>query len=204
MAIKAPLYKNSRTTQKSVSIYVDQSMADFLRKKGNLMDDKFMRSVEKGMKKGMVAGVSAIKSEMGSMRAVATGFMRKTVSAEIIAHKLGRTPEIVGMFGTKAWYDILVHEGLGYHSSGGGKVPAKYQPTAEQLAIVEPDAKTRRQYYKKSPRIPRPFLKIGLKKALPSVVEAIRKGIEEGIGVGKAGRPSIDMRTVMGGGRIYG
>ena len=203
MAVAA-LFKNSRATQKSVSVYVDQSMADFLRKKGNLMDDKFMRKVEKGMKKGMVAGVNSIKAEMGSMRAVATGFMRKTVSAEIIAHKLGRTPEIVGMFGTKAWYDILVHEGLGYHSSGGGKVPAKYAPTSEQLAIVEPDAKTRRQYYKKSPRIPRPFLKLGVKRALPAIVAAIRDGIKEGVGTGKIGKPSIDMRTVVGGGRIYG
>jgi hypothetical protein len=200
--MKAPLFKNSKGLQRDVKILVDASFAEFLRKKGNLMDHSFVSAVERGMKKGMALGVGIIRSEMGSMNAVATGFMRKTVGAELVAVKYGREPEIMGVFGTKAWYDILVHEGLGYHSSSGkGRVPSKYKPSPEQLAIVEPDAKARRAYYKPSPRRPRPFLKTGVQKALPVMVKAITTGIIEGLGRKRMslGKPNIDMTYVLGG-----
>lgn len=111
--------------------------------------------------------------------AVAVGFMKKTVK---VTHsfKDSQGDEVFKIVaGTDAWYDILVHEGLGRHSPvEGATIPEQYKPSATQKNILVPawDSPERLFYYKKSPKKPRPFLRDGLAAALPQVGKMIGRG----------------------------
>jgi hypothetical protein len=172
-----PLYGKGRTLQAEATCLIDDSFLNFF-KVPPLKNYSFIANVDKGFRRAAVIGVQSVKNEIGSMRAVATGFMRSTVVASVRTYP-GKKVLIEANIGTSAWYDILVHEGLGRH--GSGKIPDKYKPTPFQLAIVEPDAKTRMKYYKPSPKIPRPFLTIGIKKVSSAMNNEVRKGILSGL-----------------------
>jgi hypothetical protein len=195
-------FKAPRFTQKSVSIKINKGFANFLT--GNPFKNKpFIDKVSKGFAKAMIIGANSVKGQMQIMNAVATGFMRKSI-VTIIEANPNKTPMIKATIGTKAWYDILVHEGLGRHG-GQRTIPVKYRPTAAQLAIVEPDQETRKKYYKASPRVPRPFLTTGIKLVKTpmknEIYSSIRSAIKE-LGLGSRNTPTIDLKSVLGGGRF--
>jgi len=192
-----------RTIQADATILLDDGFYNFFRV--NPLDrPAFIKPVEKGFRRAAVTGVNSIKNRITSMKAVATGFMRKTVGASVRVNP-NRNPRIQLTFGTSAWYDILVHEGLGRHSRSGGEIPPQYLPSELQKAIIEPnDFKTRLKYFKRSPKIPRPFLTEGIKAAQTSMNADINNGIKAGLAAigSKRGVPKHKFQEVLQSGGI--
>jgi hypothetical protein len=204
----SPYLSRGYTAQKDAQIKIDDGFLEFFRvpiikRKG------FLREVERGMRRAAVAGANSVKDQIQVMNAVAFGFMRKSVTYSMKTKTDGEFL-ITGKIGTKAWYDILVHEGLGRHG-GSRSVPSEYRPTAAQLAIVDPDWETRNKpenrarYWKPSPKTPRPFLTTGIKKAKnkmkSEVMSGIRKGLKTFKGKGK-GTPRHDISALFLGGKF--
>lgn len=195
-------FKRVRTRQKDVSLYIDDNFLNFL-KINPLRNKRMVREVERHFKRAGVEAVESVKSRITMMNAVATGFMRRTVGFFIDVNA-NKNPMINMTIGTKAWYDILVHEGLGYHGRSKS-LPAKYLPTDEQRAIVEPDLEIRKEFYKRSPKVPRPFLTDGIKSAKSNIVNEIEAGLKSGFrifGKRKSSIPKHDIRKLSFGGTI--
>ncbi len=193
-------FKSPRLNQKSVQILINRGFANLL-KKDALSSKGALVKLSRGLSKAMLIGANSVKSQMQMMNAVATGFMRKNIVSTVKVNYNSKI-KVEGTIGTKAWYDILVHEGLGVHG-GQRTIPAKYRPSKAQLAIIEPDAKTRKKYYKRSPKVPRPFLTLGIKAAKSEMKEEIFKSMR-GIlkEIGGKGAINIDLKSVLGGGRF--
>lgn len=197
------MFKRGYTAQKKAGLYIDAAFVDFIKQKNPMASAATIRDLRQAFKRGLVIGAVSIKDQIQMMSAVATGFMRKSVTYDMIVNVSGGKFYMEGRFGTKAWYDILVHEGLGRHG-GQSTIPSEYAPTQEQLAIVEPDAETRKRYYKPSPKRPRPFLVRGVDVSKGKMMNAWKKGLMKALSrmKGKGGSPSINIQTVLGGGTI--
>ena len=166
------LYKNSKATQKGVDIIISDGWLAFM--KGDFHKNaEFWKIVDKYFRKAMVLVENQIRANATAMSAVATGFMRAHTASRVVVDMGKKTP-IMAEVGTMAWYDILIEKGLGRHSATG-VVPAKYHPTAEQLAIV-PTSKQSKAYWKKSPKVPRPFITMAAKQTRSQVVKMISQG----------------------------
>lgn len=198
-----PVFGRGYTAQKGARILIDDNFVNFF-KVNPLKKRAFMREVERGFRRAAVVGANAIKTQISSMRAVAAGFMRKSVTYEVDVNS-ERKQMIILTFGTKAWYDILVHEGLGRHG-GQRTIPAQYKPTPEQLAIVEPSPEERMRLpiWKPSPKGPRPFLILGIRRAKKGIRSEIVAGMIRGIKAmkGKGATPKHDISVLLGGGRF--
>lgn len=203
-----PFIRRKYTRQKDAQILIDSNFKNFF-KVPILKRKVFLREVDRGMRRALLAGANSVKDQIQVMNAVAFGFLRKSVTYEMeLTTKGGFLAK--GRIGTKAWYDILVHEGLGRHG-GQRSVPSQYQPTDAQLAIVEPSWEVRNapdnraKYWKKSPQRPRPFLTLGIKrvkdKMKQEVMAGIRRGIKASGGKGR-GVPRFDISEILFGGKF--
>jgi len=171
-------------------------MLKFL-KQNKEMTPLFWSIVEKYFKRAMVIVENRTKIYISSMHAVATGYMRKNIVAVVKVNAKKRVP-IEAILGTKAYYDILVHEGLGRHSPTG-ELPANFQegPVVPSLAV-------RKKYWKPSPKVPRPFFKYAIRDTRTMVTDIIRAGFREAskkyLGTYGAGsKPRHKLSAVMGG-----
>lgn len=197
------MFGPGRTTQAGIEVFVDDSFYRFF--KVPITSNKpFMSIITKAFKKAGVAAVRSVKNKITSMNAVATGFMRKTVVAGVRV-KYGKnikTP-IEMTVGTAAWYDILVHEGLGVHG-GYRTIPAQYRPTEFQKAIVEPSPEERKEYYKRSPKVPRPFLTEGIRDAQGVIASEISKGFSTALSSlgSQRGVPRHKIESILGTGGL--
>jgi hypothetical protein len=196
------------TSQKAAQILIDDNFLNFFRVPV-LYRKSFLRKVERGLRRAAAAGAESVKQQIQTMNAIGFGFMRDSVTYEMETVTSGEYL-IKGAIGTRAWYDVLVHEGLGRHG-GSREVPSKYKPSAEQLAIVEPDWETRndpenrKKYWKKSPKTPRPFLTEGIKKAKTRMKVEYMGGLRDAMGeLGSraGGTPKHDISAVLFGGKI--
>lgn len=191
-----------RTLKAHVQVLVDDAWVNFF-KKDPTRQPNFVRTVKKGFEDAMLIGIRSVKSQITMLNAVGTGFMRKSVRASVEA-KPGGKPTIKAVIGTQAWYDILVHEGLGRHAPGSIQpVPARYRPTREQLDIVDAfmTYEKRKAYFKRSPKIPRPFLYSGIMAARAQMTRQINDGMKNGIRVlgSRRGIPRHNIKEVLGG-----
>lgn len=199
MARLRPRFASPRFAQKQADILIDDGFLRLLTK-DPLQSPAVFRIIDKAFRKAAVKGANSIKTHITGMGAVATGFMRKSVTFSVEANRR-KKPQIQATFGTKAWYDILVHEGLGRHG-GQRTIPIKYHPTEEQLAIIEPSPEERLSFYKPSPRVPRPFLTRGIKAVRSDIANTISTGVKKAMRkVGSArGTPRHSLKTVSFGG----
>lgn len=169
MAKSRVMYKATPYTSKNVEIFMTESLVRFLRLTNQHL---FMKEMLVAMQKADVLVMNTAKSEIQSMNAVYSGFLRNNLVSWIdkISNNAIDKP-IVSYLGTRAWYDILVHKGLGIHANPRQKIPAQYMPTMEQLAIVpsfkEKLAAVGVKHSKTSG--PRPFYTNALKKAFPKI-----------------------------------
>jgi hypothetical protein len=162
------LFKATRIRQKDVGfqVLVDDGWKAVM--SGNMLKDtQFWREVERGYKRAAVVVVKAVRRNIQASNAVATGFMRNNIISNVDVVWTGEVPDVVLKIGTMAWYDILVHEGLGRHSPTGN-IPERYVPTEEQKAIV-PTIQDSGKYWKPSPKVPRPFLKLAIQQTKGTV-----------------------------------
>lgn len=203
----SPIFKAPRFAQKGASFLIDDNLYRLL-KKNPLETRKFINEVDHGAKRGLVIVANSVKRQMQMMNAVATGFMRKTITYEYEAGAKKKGVILKYVLGTKAWYDILVHEGLGLHG-GQRTIPAKYRPSEMQKSIVEPSPAVRmskefkEKYWKPSPKVPRPFLVKGVKAARSSLMKETNVGIRKAfktLAVRGGSIPKHDVRTALGGG----
>ena len=186
-------------------ILVDDGFKDLFTK-NPLRQPRVFREVERGYKRAAVIGLKAIASQITSSGAVGYGFMRKSLTSTIVVKPRARKHQILLTFGTQAWYDILVHEGLGRHG-GSRKVPYQYKPTPAQIAIIEPSVEDRladKQSWNKSPGYPRPFLTIGLLNAKSAMNISIADGVKKGMGVSTRakGIPKYDLVKLLNAGSV--
>jgi len=180
---KAPImYKSKRYTGKNVEVLISESLIRFLRVTGNHL---FLKEVYKGMQRSLVILMNETKKNIQSMKAVYSGFLRSNIISwmEANPNPAGR---IKGFVATRAWYDILIHEGLGIHANPPQKdYPSQYRPTAQQLAIV-PTWASKMDLMKGVKRKgagagPRPFLRNAVESASIRIVEELGKGAFLGI-----------------------
>lgn len=193
------LFTNPRARQKDslFTVQVDDAWKSYMNL-GPTASAKFLKKMEHAFRKAMVLVVVKARRNLTSSNALATGFMRNTVISSITVKDFFPRMEVLSTVGTKAWYDILVHEGLGRHSPSG-KMPAKYKPTAEQLAIVPASS---RAYWKRSPKKPRPFLTDAVRSTRRSIGKIINDGMKDAfksLGA-KPGKPIHDITTILNAG----
>lgn len=176
-------YKAKRYIQADIQVLADDGFIEKI-VKGKLKSFpsiKYWKVVERHIKKAMLIVVNKTKSNLTTMNAVATGFMRNNIVA-VVNVTGGRSP-ISAVIGTRAWYDILVHEGLGRHAPGGGKksLPAKYKPTEAQKAIIPHTLKEVKAagLWKRGIKGPRPFLREAVEQTKSAVNAMIAQGIKE-------------------------
>lgn len=197
----ARLFRSTPTRQKQVEV---KFLVDEVWKEAMNMNSKdlakYMSIVERHYRRAMVVVAEKVKANISMMNAVATGFMRSHVVTSITVNMNFPNPSIVGKVGTQAWYDILVHEGLGRH--GSGEIPAEYLPTPEQLAIV-PTIAASSSYWKPSPKIPRPFIREAIKQTRSQVTEILKRGFKEATimyitkGKKRGGKPTFNILGVL-------
>jgi hypothetical protein len=192
------MFKQKACVQSDINFLVDDGIIRLA--KGEFFDEEFWRIVAKYVKRAMVIVVNQVKSNITMMNAVATGFMRAHIVSTVRVDMGSRTP-IVARVGTQAWYDILIHEGLGRHSPSK-KIPEKYKPTPAQTAIVPPSDKA---YWKPSPMVPRPFLKNAISQTRTAVAALFAEGFKQAAaktGI-KRGKPRHRLEHVLfSGGRL--
>jgi hypothetical protein len=171
------MFPTRRYIQADVKILADDGYLNFMKrlKKKDIPSKKYWDVVSRYVKKAILIVINQTKSNIQTMNAVATGFMRNNIVSTVNIQS-GKTP-IVAVIGTKAWYDILVHEGLGRHSPGN-VMPKKYLPTPAQKAII-PAFGEAKKYWKKSPKIPRPFLMFAIQSTKVAVAKMIAQGCRE-------------------------
>ena len=209
MASRPVLFGRTPTRQKAAQILIDDSFVKFM--KGNPLKQKaFFKEVDRHFRRALVIGAESVKRQISAMRAIGSGFMRNSVIFTMEANA-DKNPMIQGKIGTMAWYDILVHKGLGRH--GGSKtIPSEYRPSEAQKAIIEPDEETRmsedfrKLYWKESQGIPRPFLTIGINNAKKAMAKEVMAGVRKGMkalrGSGRGGIPKHDISEVLFGGTL--
>jgi len=189
------IYPNIKYKKDSVQIYISDSLIRFFRlTKNNLM----LKELYKSLAISDTIVVNQMKSEITNMRAVWSGFMRSSLTSWI---EINQNPygTIDSYIGTKAWYDILVHEGLGLHSSSGNyeNVPAEFLPTSAQLSIAPSWADVKDANSKKEKiKGPRRFMTNALKKSTVSVIREISKGYYKGLRNISAGSLGMPRRTL--------
>jgi hypothetical protein len=171
---RAVKYGSPSFRQKDVGIFVDNGFKKFL-KSAKGFKKEFWVVVERYFKKAVVILEERIKRNITSMNAVATGYMRKSIKGYVKINSGARTP-ITAVIGTKAWYDILVHEGLGRHSPSG-----KQPPGGIIMGPIVPSMAIRRKYWKPSPKVPRPFLKNAVKESKGAVKDMINQGFKAAV-----------------------
>lgn len=175
-----PLYGSKRYIQRDIQVFRSANLEKHINelRSNKFPSIKYWKIVERYIKKAMLIVVNRAKTNIQTMNAVATGFMRNSI-VSVVNVRYGKTP-ILAKIGTKAWYDILVHEGLGRHSPSG-KIPDKYRPTPEQLAIIPHSISKefQKEYWKHSPKRPRPFLKMAIQQTKGAVRSMINKGLKE-------------------------
>jgi hypothetical protein len=202
--VARPLYRAKRYIQADIQVYADDGfMERIMRGKiKSFPSIKYWKIVERYIKKAMLIVVNKTKSNIHMMNAVATGFMRNNI-VSVVNVKGGKTP-ITAVIGTRAWYDILVHEGLGRHSPSG-RIPSKYKPTEAQKAIIPHSLEEVKKagLWKSSPKVPRPFLRLAVEQTKTAVHEMIKQGIRaankaEGA---KRGTPRNVTKFVLGSAR---
>lgn len=172
----ALLYKSPRYTQGGVDITIDDGWMNFM--KGSFYRNAdFWQEVDKYLRRAMVLVANRAQANINAMQAVATGFMRAHIVTQVKIDMGSSTP-LKAVLGTQAWYDILIEKGLGRHSPTG-EMPAKYKPTAAQLAIV-PSAAASKPYWKRSPKVPRPFLSNAVKQTRVAFKKLVMEGFKAG------------------------
>lgn len=159
-------------------------------------NQQYWRTVSRYFQKAILIVVNRTKSNLQIMNAVATGFMRSNIVSTVNV-RYGKIP-ITAVIGTRAWYDILVHEGLGRHSPSG-KMPDKYKPTPAQLAIIphKMNKQFQKQYWKKSPKKPRPFLRDAINQTKSAVASMINQGFKEANKTIKGSSTMINVTKVV-------
>ena len=167
---KRVLHTSKRYFQSSVDFLIDDGLLPFTKAKFKL-SKVFWNIVERYFKRAMVIVANKARTNLTSMRAVATGFMRANIVTVVSVNMSSPVP-IEAKVGTMAWYDILVEKGLGPHSPSG-YFPAKYKPTPEQLAIVPVADKG---FWKPSTKKPRPFLSNAIRSTRKQVVDIFKEG----------------------------
>lgn len=192
------LFKSNKFKQKDAlfQFLVDDAWRSYMIL-GHKISEKITKRVEIGYRRAAQYLANRVKANIHSSNAVATGFMRNSVVVKIEVSSFFPKIKAKIIVGTNAWYDILVHEGLGRHSPSG-KIPAKYRPTPEQLAIV-PTSVDSAPFWKPSPKKPRPFMKIALmqsKNKMKKIVFEEIKDAYRNIG-GRPGNPKHDITTIL-------
>jgi hypothetical protein len=176
------MFKATPYTGKHVDIYLSESMVRFFRMAKSHL---FLKEMLVAMKNANVTVLNEAKSQIQQMEAVYSGFMRNNLISwiENLSYNAMREP-LVSYQGTRAWYDVLVHEGLGVHASPAQKIPDKYKPSMEQLAIV-PSFKekimTIGRGKHKGIKGPRPFYTIALKNSFAKINLQLANGFMKGI-----------------------
>jgi len=172
--IRAPRYG-----QKHVEILVSDSWLKFLK----LHKQKtYWNGLMKGMKNATAATMNEVKSKMVSMDTVYSGFMRANMVAWIDTSKYKSGKELYSYIGTRAWYDVIVHEGYGIHGRPKNEIPSKYLPSEYELSIAPKWEDSRRLgKHKGSGRGPRPFMTQGIISAKQKIFGELSKGVVTGI-----------------------
>jgi len=196
------LYQTPRSFgQKHVQVLMSKRLSKFLKLH---KQPKFVTIMINGLKKASANTMNEVKRQITVMDAVYSGFMRSSIQASI-----ANNPDSKGIWyshiGTKAWYDILVHEGLGIHHSPPQALPANYRPSAAQVAAAPSYAEVRKALGRVGPkrrgRGPRPFLTVALKNTgkenIKIVSDAFKRSIAEVV-LMENDVPTIPMNEVLG------
>lgn len=183
MAKTNVIFKARRFTGKDVQLLISDSFIRFLRL---TKQHQYVKEVLKGMQRSDVILMNETKKQIQSMKAVWTGFMRNSLFAFIDASdkNLGFVSgKIDSYVATKAWYDILVHEGLGLHSAGGRQpIPPQYAPTMAQQNIAPSWGVAKQAGKKKSgQKGPRPFMSSALVNSSRKIFVELGEGVIKGI-----------------------
>lgn len=180
---KVVAFKSKRYTSKGVQVYISESLVRFFR---ITRQHAFMKEILNSMQKSVSTVQNETKNQIQSMGAVYSGFLRSNIVGWVDANPSLTEKKVEGYIATKAWYDVLVHMGLGIHASPPSKeIPPQYQPTSEQLAAVPSwevkrslmKGKTKRGGKKGS----RPFLKLAIENTSLKVLDNLSEGTIKGI-----------------------
>lgn len=178
---KPVMYAKQKYSGKHVEVYITEGLVRFLRLTKNHW---FMKEMLKGIQKSTVVLMNEMSSQLSKMNAVYSGFMRSHLYGYVMPVG-GATinNQIYGQVGTDAWYDVLVHEGLGIHHQPKQKIPSEFRPTAEQIAMVPSFAEKKRQmgYVKHSPQTPRPFITEAFESRQVQVLEILGNSVAMGL-----------------------
>lgn len=182
MARPGSIYPAKRYTGKDVQMLISDSFISFLRL---TKQHQFTKEVFKGMQKSDVVLMNEVKRQIHSMNAVWSGFLRSSLHAWIDASdkNIGfASGQIVSYVATSAWYDILVHEGLGIHSNGGSSsIPHKYLPSAAQKAIAPEWEDVKHIKKNNITKGPRPFMSNALVNSSRKIFMELGDGVRRGI-----------------------
>lgn len=188
-------YGTSSYRQKDVGVFIDNGILTFLRTKKE-MTPLFWNIVEGYFRKAMQVVGEKVRTNITSMNAVGSGYMRKNIVTTVTVKARAAIP-IKAEVGTRAWYDILVEKGWGRHSPTG-YMPANIKSTG----IVPPSAAIRRKYWKRSPKVPRPFIGDAVKSTRTVVTALFKEGFRQAsikyLGANKA-KPKHNLNKVLGG-----
>lgn len=169
------MFRASPARQYGVDILISDGWLEFMKGDFN-KNAEFWRTVDRYFRRAMVAVENQMRRNAIAMGAVATGFMRSNTASRVEVN-VGKPIPIEAVVGTMAWYDILIEKGLGRHSPTG-RFPAKYKPTAEQLAII-PTRGFEKLYWKPSPKVPRPFMSMAVKQTRTTVTKLFSEGFSK-------------------------
>lgn len=185
LPFKRGVYKSA-----DVGIFIDDAMIRFLR----LTDQhSYHKELIKGLGRATIFLMNESKRKIREMKLVYTGFMASNIISWMDP-RFDVKGNINSYVATKAWYDVLVHEGLGIHANPPkDSIPARFRPTAEQLAVAAPQIAAYRSMrgrkHKGIGRGPRPFLREAVTASRAKILDEI------GIGFTKALRASIGSST---------
>jgi len=194
MAGRTPLlYKNKRYTGKDVQMFFSESMIRFFRLH---KEHWFLKEWYKGVATCDILIMNEAKKRIQSMKAIYSGFLRSNL-VSWINPTWGPFKKIDSFVGTRAWYDILVHEGYGvHHQPPERKIPAQFKPTAEQLAIVPAWANIKARKNKRGGAGARPFLREALSANVDRFAVIMGDSAVRGIRNNIGGQMGIPRKTL--------
>ena len=180
--IKVP-YKSKKYTASNVEVLISDSVVRFLRITG---DSTYAKEIYKGMQKSTAVVMEQMRKQIQAMGAVYSGFLRANVVGFVAPTPYDVYGTVESYIGTKAYYDIYIHEGLGRFSpSGKDPIPTQYEPTAEQLAVVPSWAEKKRltgkKYFIDTKRGPRPFATTALMNSYSEVLDIMGDSVVKAI-----------------------
>jgi hypothetical protein len=193
---KPVMFAKQKYNTKHVEVYITQGLVNFLRLTRNHW---FIKEMLKGVQKSTVVLMNEMSSQLSKMNAVYSGFMRSHMYGYVMpVGGASINNQIYGQVGTDAWYDVLVHEGLGIHHKPKQAIPSEFRPSADQVAMVPSFAEKRRTlgYGKRSPQIARPFITEAFESRQVQVLEILGNSVALGLRNTIAGSSGMSRRKL--------